>query len=208
MVTARSQTRLSKPGEPEIILPGGTSCETADCAVRITPSPTVQWPATPVCPARITLLPTIRRAGQPGLRADQRVLADVRGVADLDQIVHLGSVADPRLAHRCPVDAGVGLHVHAVAQPHRPRLRNLLPVALLVLGESEAVRADDDAVFQRHVVAQNAVLPHHGVSMGKEMAARLDARIEHHVGQQRGMSAQLDAAGQSPHKRRCALLRR
>ena len=42
MVTARSQTRLSKPGEPEIILPGGTSCETADCAVRITPSPTVQ----------------------------------------------------------------------------------------------------------------------------------------------------------------------
>ena len=30
MATARSQMRLSKPGEPEIILPGGTSWETAD----------------------------------------------------------------------------------------------------------------------------------------------------------------------------------
>ena len=59
MATARSQVRLSKPGEPEIILPGGTSWETADWAVRMTPSPTVQWPAMPTWPARMTLLPMI-----------------------------------------------------------------------------------------------------------------------------------------------------
>src|ERR1035441_7462363 len=47
-LTARSHKRLSKPGDPEMTFPAGTSCETADCAVRITPSPTVQWPATPV----------------------------------------------------------------------------------------------------------------------------------------------------------------
>src|ERR1039458_6684427 len=58
MVTARSHTRLSKPGEPEMTLPAGISCEMPLCAVRITPSPTTQWPATAACPARMTLLPT------------------------------------------------------------------------------------------------------------------------------------------------------
>ena len=38
---------LSKAGEPESILPAGTSCETPAWAVRMTPSPRVQCPATP-----------------------------------------------------------------------------------------------------------------------------------------------------------------
>jgi len=55
-------------------------------------------------------------------------------------------------------------------------------VALLVLGKPKTVRADDDAIFQRHVIAENAVLPHHGMSMSEEIATGLHAGVEHHVG--------------------------
>src|SRR6266567_912287 len=65
MATARSHTRLSNPGEPEIIFPAGTSCDTADCAVRITPSPREQWPATPAWPARMALLPITDEPARP-----------------------------------------------------------------------------------------------------------------------------------------------
>src|SRR5579883_3128263 len=52
-----SHCRLSKAGDPLITLPAGTSCETPDCAVMITPSPSLQCPAMPTCPARMQFLP-------------------------------------------------------------------------------------------------------------------------------------------------------
>ena len=192
MATARSQMRLSKPGEPEIILPGGTSCETADCAVRMTPSPTVQWPAMPTWPARITLLPMTEEPARPVCAQSSVFVADARAVAHLDEVVDLGAVADFGGAHRGAVDGGVGLHVHAVADAHRAGLRNFFPVALFVFGKAEAVGADDGAVFKRDVVAEDAVLAHHRVRVGEEVAAGLDAGIEHHVGQERGVGAEAD----------------
>ncbi len=100
MSTARSQMRLSKPGEPEIILPAGISCETADCAVRMTPSPTEQCPATPVWPARMTLLPTTEEPARPVWAQSRAFSADLRAMADLDEIVDLRSCADLCGAHR------------------------------------------------------------------------------------------------------------
>ncbi len=42
------------------------------------------------------------------------------------------------------------------------------------------------------MVAENAVFAHHGVGVGKEVAAGLYAGIENDVGQQRGTGAQPD----------------
>ena len=68
-----------------------------------------------------------------------------------------------------------------------------------VLGKSESVGADDCAVFERDVVAQNAVLAHHGVGVGKEMVAHLNSGIEHHVGQQRGVRTNADVRARPRH---------
>src|SRR5580658_9991545 len=84
-----------------------------------------------------------RGTGQPGLGAEKRILAHLRAVPHLHKIVDLDSIADARLAHRGAVNAGVGLDIDAVAQPHRARLRDLFPPAGVVLRESKAIRAYD-----------------------------------------------------------------
>src|SRR3954470_3481613 len=45
-------------GYPLTTLPASTSLGMPLCAVATAPSPTLQCPATPTCPARITFLPT------------------------------------------------------------------------------------------------------------------------------------------------------
>ena len=132
-------------------------------------------------------------AGEAGLRADQRVVADSRSVADLDEIVDLGAVADFGRADSGAVDGGVGLHVNAAADADGAGLRDFLPVALLVFGEAEAVGADDDAIFERDVVAEDAVFADDGVGVGEEVAADLNAGIKHDVGQDGGVRADADA---------------
>lgn len=129
------------------------------------------------------------RAGEAGLRADERVIADARSVADLNEIVHFGAVADFGCADGGAVDGGVGLHVDAVADAHGAGLRDFLPVALGVFGEAEAICADDDAIFERDVVAQNAILADDGVGVREEVTADLNAGIEHDMRQDRGVQA-------------------
>ncbi len=133
-----------------------------------------------------------RGAGQAGLRADQGIFADARTMSYLDKVVDLAAVADFRGANRCAVDAGVGLNVNAVAEPHRARLRNLLPLAQIILRESEAVCADDRTIFKGDMVAEHATLAHDRMSVSKEVAAALHARIQHHVRQQRGVRPEPD----------------
>ena len=90
------------------------------------------------------------------------------------------------------VDAGVGLNFHIVFDDDRGRLRNLVPVSVMSFGEAEAVGADHDSVLQEHVVADAAVLAHHGVRVGKEIVADLYAAIDDDVRQQHGVVADLD----------------
>ena len=54
-------------------------------------------------------------------------------------------------------------------------------------------RADDDAVFERDVVAEDAVLSNDGVGVREEVAAHLNAGIEHDVRQDRRVRADADA---------------
>ncbi len=69
-------------------------------------------------------------AGEAGLRAEKRVVADAGAVADLDEIVDLGAVADFRCANRGAIDGGVGLDIDAAADADGAGLGNLFPVAL------------------------------------------------------------------------------
>ncbi len=66
-------------------------------------------------------------------------------------------------------------------------------MAGLVLGEAEAVRAYDCAVFKRHMVAQDAILAHNSVGVSKEMAAGLNAGIEDDMGQKGGVGSETHA---------------
>ena len=131
-------------------------------------------------------------AGEAGLRADERVFADAGAVADLDEIVDFGAVADFGGADGGAIDGGVGLHVDAVADANGAGLGDFLPVACFIFGEAEAVAADDGAVFERDVVAEDAVFADDGVGVGEEVAADLDAGIENDVGQERGVRAEAD----------------
>ena len=81
-------------------------------------------------------------------------------------------------------------HPHTAAQTHRPGLRNLLPVALLVLGETEAVRANNGPVLQRHLFTEDTVFSHHRMSVRKQVVSGLHARVEHYVRKQRAMRSQ------------------
>ena len=70
-------------------------------------------------------------------------------------------------------------------------LHDLVPVRGVVLGEAEAVGADDCAILQQHAVAQLAAFADDGVRVGKEVVANLDITIDHHVRQQHGVASNL-----------------
>jgi hypothetical protein len=74
-------------------------------------------------------------------------------VPDLDQVIDLCAICDFGFAYSGPVNAGVGLYVNVVANPRGSRLGNFLPMALAVLGKSEAVGSDDGSVFEGDMVA-------------------------------------------------------
>src|SRR5579884_2205052 len=63
--TQRNHSLCSIAGYPLTTVPGATSLGMPDCAVATAPSPILQCPATPTCPARITLLPTSLEPANP-----------------------------------------------------------------------------------------------------------------------------------------------
>jgi len=133
-----------------------------------------------------------RRTSEADLRAEQGVFADLRSVADLYEIVDLDSATDASFADAGAVDAGVGLNLYVVFDDDRGRLRNLVPMSIVSLGETEAVGTDHDAILQQHVVADLAVLADHGVCVGEEVVANLNPAIDDDVRQQHGVVADLD----------------
>ena len=155
-------------------------------------SPTLQWPTTPTWPVKNHSVADFRGAAESDLRAQQRVFADLRSVADLHQVVDLYAASDAGFADAGAVDAGVRLDFDIVFDDDRSRLRNLVPAAFRSLGEAKAIGADHDAVLQQHVVAEAAVLAHHGVRVREEVVADLHSAIDDHVRQQHGAFADLD----------------
>ena len=189
--TARNHCLWSKAGEPLTIAPAGISPWVPLWAVTTTPSPMLQCPATPTCPARMTFLPTTVEPARPTCAQSKRMLADRGAVPHLHQVVDFDAAADARFANAGAVDAGVGLDFDVVLQHRRAGLRDLLP-AVSVAGEAKAVAADHRAVLQDDVVAQGAELAHHRMRVGEEVVADPGAAIDDDVRQQHSVVANLD----------------
>ena len=199
--------------------PAAISPATPLCGVTIAPSPTLQWPTTPTCPVRITFLPISVEPARPTCAAQQSILANLRAVADLHQVVDLHASANASFPYAGAIDAGIGLHLHVISDHHRLRLYNLVPVPCPVLGESETIRANDYSILQNHAVSQAAILAHHGMRMREKVIPDLRARdrsphapasphrspistssINHHVGTH--MRARADFRRGMHHRRR------
>ena len=98
-------------------------------------------------------------------------------MADQDQVVDLGAAADARFADGGAVDAGVGLNFDVVFENRGAGLQHLVPAAVLLLGEAEAIAADDRAILQDDAIADAAEFANHSVGMGEEMIADFRAAI-------------------------------
>src|SRR5271165_1874510 len=120
-------------------------------------------------------------AGQPGLRADDIVLADHTGVAYLHQAVDFGSTANPRLAHRGAIDGGERLNLHVIFQNRSAGLDNLKMSAGGGLGEAESVTANDHSILKNHAMSDAAILADNSVRMRQKIVADLCAFINHYM---------------------------
>src|SRR5580693_7835986 len=112
------------------------------------------------------------------------MLSDVGAMAHLHQIVDLRAPGNMGFADAGAVDTRVGLDFYVIFDDDGHRLRDLMPVTKIIFREAEAVRADDHAILQQHIISQSAVLADYGVSVSQEVVANLNAAIDDHMRQQ------------------------
>ena len=105
-------------------------------------------------------------------------------MADLDKVVDLDAGADAGFSHAGAIDGGVGLNFDGVFENSGAGLHDLVPDAGVVLGEAEAVAADDCPILEHDMVTDAAVLADDGVGVGEEIVPDGDVGIDHDVRQQ------------------------
>ncbi len=98
------------------------------------------------------------RPREPHLRAQQRVFANGRSVAYLNQIVDFGAARNRGLADSGAIDTARRLDLDVVSDDDDAGLDDLVPMGLstfisVILGEAEAVGAYDYGVLQYYVIA-------------------------------------------------------
>ncbi len=116
-------------------------------------------------------------------------------VADVDEVIELGTASYAGFADAGPIDAGIGLELGIALDHDVARLDDLVPVsgvcfvviAVTMLGEAEAVAAYDDSVLEQDVVSQSAELSNHSVGVSEEVVADADSAIDDDVGQENGV---------------------
>src|SRR5262245_24527726 len=103
---------------------------------------------------------------------------------DLDKVVDLGPGLDPRLPYRRSIDRRVGADLDVVFDHDGGHLRDLLVRAVLAMGKTEPVTADDravlnhaaranrDALADRYPGVHEAVRSEHGA--GADNRVRVD----------------------------------
>ncbi len=80
-------------------------------------------------------------------------------------------MADACFSDSRAVDAGIGLNFDVVFENGGAGLGHLVPRAVFLFGEAEAIGSDDDAVLQNDAIADTAVFAHDGVRVGKKVLA-------------------------------------
>ncbi len=76
------------------------------------------------------------------------------------------------------------MDLNVVSDDHWPRLRDLLPRAIVALGKTEPVAANHGAILENDAVANSAAFPDNRVRMGKEILANPDSWVNDGMGQQ------------------------
>src|ERR1039457_3820905 len=97
-----------------------------------------------------------RASGDTGLRRHDAMPTDADIVADLDQVVDLGALADHRVANGAAVDRGAGADLDIVLDDDAPELRHL-EVASRAQHVAEAILADLAARMNDDPVADQRV---------------------------------------------------
>src|ERR1700676_3013683 len=120
------------------------------------------------------------------------MLSNMRAMADLHQIVDLGASRNVGLADAGAIDAGIGLDFHVVFDDDRHRLRDLVPVAEIVFGESETIPTNDHPILQQNIISQTALLADDRMSVSHEVLADFNVTVDNHVRQQNGVLPDFD----------------
>ena len=126
------------------------------------------------------------------MRAQQRIFANVRCVANVNQVVDLYSARDAGFADAGTIDARVRLHLYVVADDDRRRLRNFVPVSFGGFGEAEAIRANHDAILQDHIIPDVYIFPDGGMRVREKFTANPCAAIDHDVRKDNRVRSDID----------------
>src|SRR5215472_12256920 len=119
-----------------------------------------------------------RGTSKADLAAEQRIFANLAGVADLHEIVNLRAAANRCLSDSGAIDCAVRLNFDIVSNRRDSRLADFVPVAACLTREAEAVTADHDAILQQYAMANAAIFADAGVRMSEEMVSDARASID------------------------------
>ena len=119
-------------------------------------------------------VPDLGAATNPGLPGDQIVLTNRHVVPDLNKIVQLRTLPDPRNAKRRTIDRRAGADLDIIFNTHRPYLRDLAR-NFLFPRVPKSVRADNASRVQHHTATNFTTLPHRDVRV--QVAIFTDRRL-------------------------------
>ena len=123
------------------------------------------------------------------LCTEESVLAYGRTVPYLNEVVDFSSCVNPGLADGGAVDTGVGLDLDGIFEDCGAGLEDLVPRAVGLAGEAEAVGTNDGSVLKDDVVAKLAVLANYRVGVGEEIFSSLGVRVEDYVREENGVDS-------------------
>src|SRR5712691_6984287 len=143
-------------------------------------------------PGKNALVAHFGGAGEAHLPAQERVFANLRGVTHEHEIVNFCAAPDAGFSDGRAIHARVRLNLDIVFDYDRAGLKDLVPAAVGLTGETETVSSDDDTVLQDDAVADSAEFAHHGVGMSEEIGADAYAAIKRDETVQHGVFTDVD----------------
>ncbi len=101
-------------------------------------------------------------------------------MAYLNHVVEFRAAADLGFADRGAIDCTLRLDFNVIADDGDSALAHLVPGAVGLASEAEAVAADYDSVLKQDAMADAAVFAYRAVRVGEEVIADFRAAIDRH----------------------------
>ena len=164
--------------------PAGTEFGMPLWAVAITPLPIVMWPATPTCPASVTLSSIVTLPATPTCAASRTFLPMLTPCATWTRLsilvpapIRVSPTAGRSMVVLAPISTSSSMTTRA-------DLRDLVVGAVGAAGEAEAVAADhgavlhDDAMADADALADRHPGVNHAVVADRRLPADADVRMD------------------------------